>query len=152
VANVEWRFTLIDVGAMELIILPMTFKIALFVGRYGKSRNAAYNPTWSHSLGLDLLMWGIPFLTFIFLGYYSCKSVLLVMLVQVLRLGFTAPVAAQCREKRLPHPYSSAFFLTIGLTVWMFQRLDTLIMTSGANIMPETNMQPTLLQLTCRQA
>jgi cytochrome o ubiquinol oxidase subunit 2 len=77
-ASVEWRFTLIDVGVMLLIILPITFMIAVFLWRYRKTRNAAYDPNWSHSLGLELVMWGVPFIVVVFLGYYSYKSVLLV--------------------------------------------------------------------------
>jgi len=78
VANAEWRFTLIDVGVMLLIILPVTVMIAVFIWRYRKSRNAAYDPSWSHSFGLELVMWGVPFVMVIFLGYASYKSTLLV--------------------------------------------------------------------------
>ncbi len=74
VARDELHFTLIDVGVMLLIILPVTVMIAVFVWRYRKSRNATYDPTWSHSMGLELAMWGIPFLTVIFLGYESYRS------------------------------------------------------------------------------
>ncbi len=78
VGSVEWRFTVIDVGVMMLLILPTTVMIAVFVWRYRKSRNAEYDPSWSHSLGLELTMWGIPFLTVIFLGYASYRSTMLV--------------------------------------------------------------------------
>jgi cytochrome o ubiquinol oxidase subunit 2 len=78
VAFAEWRFTIIDVGVMLLIILPVTVMIGVFVWRYRKGRNATYDPTWSHSLGLELLMWGVPFLIVIFLGYNSYKSTMLV--------------------------------------------------------------------------
>jgi cytochrome o ubiquinol oxidase subunit II len=78
IANVEWHYTIIDVAVMLLIILPITFLIALFMWRYRKSRNAAYDPNWSHSLGLELLMWGVPFIIVVVLGYYSYQSVMLV--------------------------------------------------------------------------
>jgi cytochrome o ubiquinol oxidase subunit 2 len=52
--------------------------IGLFVWRYRKGRNATYDPSWSHSLGLELLMWGVPFVVVIFLGYNSYKSTMLV--------------------------------------------------------------------------
>ncbi len=78
VSSIEWHYTLIDVGVMSLLIVPVTIMIAVFVWRYRKSRNARYDPTWSHSLGLELAMWGIPFLTVIFLGYESYRSTLLV--------------------------------------------------------------------------
>lgn len=78
VAFAEWRYTLLDVAVMLLIILPVTVMIAVFVWRYRKSRNAAYDPTWSHSLELELVMWGVPFLMVAFLGYNSYESTKLV--------------------------------------------------------------------------
>jgi cytochrome o ubiquinol oxidase subunit 2 len=78
VAAAEWRFTLLDVGVMLLIILPTTLMIGVFVWRYRKARNATYDPSWSHSMGLELMMWGVPFLIVIFLGYNSYKSTMLV--------------------------------------------------------------------------
>jgi cytochrome o ubiquinol oxidase subunit II len=78
VASAEWRFTLIDVGVMMLIILPVTVMIGVFVWRYRKSRNAAYDPAWSHSLPLELAMWGIPLLIVALLTYYSYQSVFMV--------------------------------------------------------------------------
>ncbi len=38
------------------------------------------------------------------------------------------------------------FILSIGLTVWMFQQLAMNTMIPGANVMPGTTMQPTMLQ------
>jgi cytochrome o ubiquinol oxidase subunit 2 len=78
IANVEWHYTIIDVAVMLLIILPITFMIALFLWRYRKSRNAAYDPNWSHSLSLELLMWGVPLIIVVVLGYYSYQSAMLV--------------------------------------------------------------------------
>jgi cytochrome o ubiquinol oxidase subunit 2 len=78
VANVELRFTIIDVAVMLLLILPVTVMIAVFIWRYRKGGNARFDPSWSHSLELELVMWGVPFLVVIFLGYYSYKSTMLV--------------------------------------------------------------------------
>jgi cytochrome o ubiquinol oxidase subunit 2 len=78
IASVEWHYTIVDVVVMLLITLPITFMIALFMWRYSKKRNAAYDPNWSHSLGLELLMWGVPFIVVVVLGYYSYQSAMLV--------------------------------------------------------------------------
>jgi len=78
VGEAQWRFTLIDVGVMMLIILPVTLLVIAFLWRYRKGRNAAYDPTWSHSMGLELAMWGIPILIVAFLGFESYRSTLLV--------------------------------------------------------------------------
>ena len=106
VASIEWRFTLIDFGVMLLIILPITLMIIVFMWRYRKSRNADYDPNWSHSLGLELLMWGVPFIVVLFLGYYSYQSVLLVNPYNPTALEMTnpaeAPLHARFRARRRP--------------------------------------------------
>ena len=78
VGQAQLRYTIIDVGVMMLIILPVTVLAFIFMFRYRKSRNAPYDPTWSHSMGLELAMWGIPILVVAFLGYESYRSTLLV--------------------------------------------------------------------------
>jgi cytochrome o ubiquinol oxidase subunit 2 len=78
VGEAQLRFTLIDVGVMMLIILPVILLLVAFLWRYRKGRNAAYDPTWSHSMGLELAMWGIPILIVAFLGFESYRSTLLV--------------------------------------------------------------------------
>jgi cytochrome o ubiquinol oxidase subunit 2 len=78
VSVAEWRYMVVDVGVMMLIILPVTLLILVFLFRYRKSRNAAYDPNWSHSMGLELAMWGIPILIVAFLGFESYRSSLLV--------------------------------------------------------------------------
>jgi cytochrome o ubiquinol oxidase subunit 2 len=76
--NIELRFTILDVLVMLLLILPVTVMIGVFVWRYRKGGTAPYDPSWSHSLELELVMWGVPFLIVIFLGYFSYKSTMLV--------------------------------------------------------------------------
>jgi cytochrome o ubiquinol oxidase subunit 2 len=78
IGEVQWHFTLIDVGVMMLIIVPVTLLAIVFLFRYRKSRNATYDPSWSHSLGLELMMWGVPILIVAFLGWESYRSTLLV--------------------------------------------------------------------------
>jgi cytochrome o ubiquinol oxidase subunit 2 len=78
VGEAQWRYTIIDVGVMMLIILPVTLLVVVFLFRYRKSRNAAYDPSWSHSMGLELAMWGIPIIIVAFLGFESYRSTLLV--------------------------------------------------------------------------
>jgi cytochrome o ubiquinol oxidase subunit 2 len=78
IAEAQWRYTLIDVGVMLLIIVPVFLLAVVFLWRYRKSRNAHYDPTWSHSMPLELAMWGIPILIVAFLGFESYRSTLLV--------------------------------------------------------------------------
>lgn len=69
VSRAEALFTAVDVAVMMLVILPTTLMICLFLWRYRRSRNAAYDPAWSHSVPLEIAMWGIPLAIVGFLAY-----------------------------------------------------------------------------------
>jgi cytochrome o ubiquinol oxidase subunit 2 len=78
VATTEWNTTLLSTGIMLLIIAPVTVLIFVFCWQYRKERNAKYDPHWSHSLPLELLMWGVPFLMVVALGVISYQTTMLV--------------------------------------------------------------------------
>lgn len=78
VGRVEWIYTLIDTGVMLLIILPCAVMAAFFFWRYRKGGSGRYDPSWSHSLPLELTMWGIPIIIVAFLGWASYHSTMLV--------------------------------------------------------------------------
>ncbi len=75
VADAEYRYTLILVGVMMLIILPTLALTIIFPLRYRKARKAAYAPDWSHSLGIEIAAWGVPFLITAVLIYYSFNGI-----------------------------------------------------------------------------
>jgi cytochrome o ubiquinol oxidase subunit 2 len=76
VAAAQLKFTMIDVGIMLLIILPTTLMLCLFIWRYAKARNAAYDPEWSHSLTIELLIWGGPIAIVAMLAVFTYESVI----------------------------------------------------------------------------
>jgi cytochrome o ubiquinol oxidase subunit 2 len=76
VATAQLKFTMIDVGIMLLIILPTTLMLCLFLWRYRKARNAAYDPDWSHSLTIELLIWGGPIAIVALLAVFTYESVI----------------------------------------------------------------------------
>jgi len=78
IANLELQSTIIDTAVMLLIILPVAVLICVFMWRYRKSANAAYDPQWSHSLTLEVLVWGVPFVTVCALAFFSYRSTLAV--------------------------------------------------------------------------
>ncbi len=78
VATSEFHFLLISTGVMMIIIVPTTVMTCLFAIRYRKSANAAYDPSFSHSLLLELAMWGVPLMIVLVLAYCTYRSVFLV--------------------------------------------------------------------------
>jgi len=74
IAGMMWWATLFEVSIMSLIIVPVTVFIAIFIWRYRKSANAAYDPVWSHSLVLEIVMWGIPLIIVIICGVVSVST------------------------------------------------------------------------------
>ncbi len=74
IAAVQWWATLFEVGIMSIVIVPVTILIAVFIWRYRKSANAAYDPTWSHSLVLEILVWGVPLVIVAICGVVSIRT------------------------------------------------------------------------------
>jgi cytochrome o ubiquinol oxidase subunit 2 len=75
VASSEWHYTLLNTGVMMLIILPTTVLTMVFALRYRKSRNAPYDPSFSHSILLELAMWGVPLIIVVILTFCTYSSV-----------------------------------------------------------------------------
>jgi cytochrome o ubiquinol oxidase subunit 2 len=66
---------LISTGLMLLIIIPVIVLTLLFAYRYRQANKAAkYEPNWDHSIGLELLIWGVPLLIIIALGALTWTS------------------------------------------------------------------------------
>jgi cytochrome o ubiquinol oxidase subunit II len=78
VAAAQFDIMLLDVGIMLLIIVPTTVMLCLFIWRYAKVRRAAYDPDWSHSMVIELLIWGAPVAIVAALAVFTYQSVLAV--------------------------------------------------------------------------
>jgi len=75
VANTELHFTVLNTAVMLVIIIPTTVLTMVFALRYRKSRQAAYDPSFSHSLVLEMLMWGVPLVITVILTFCTYASV-----------------------------------------------------------------------------
>ena len=74
-SGADMRFTILDVAVMLGIIVPTAIITTYFLLRYRKTNtNAAYDPHWSHSNLIELIVWAIPLLTVAMLGYESYKG------------------------------------------------------------------------------
>ncbi|MDA8365019.1 MAG: COX aromatic rich motif-containing protein [Gammaproteobacteria bacterium] len=76
IAATELRMMAIDVAIMLGIIIPTGLMVVWFLWRYrastGKGR---FDPNWSHSTVIEIVVWGIPLIVVGVLGYYSYKGV-----------------------------------------------------------------------------
>lgn len=129
VARAEWRFTVIDVLIMLCIILPTLVFIIIAMWRFRASRAAKFDPEFTHSVRLELLMWGVPLAAVIALGYFSWQG--------VFRVNPYAPTALNRKTslaKAPPSAAGSAHPLIINVVAtdwqWLFiypnQKLATL--------------------------
>ncbi len=76
IARAEWHTTILDVVVMGGVVLVAGGLVAAFLWRYrvgGKSRS--YDPTFTASLVIEVLVWGIPLMIVGYLSYFSVKSV-----------------------------------------------------------------------------
>ena len=75
IAMQQRDLVLISTGLMLLIIVPVICLTLFFAFRYRQSnKTAKYEPNWDHSVGLELLIWGIPLLIIIALGALTWTS------------------------------------------------------------------------------
>lgn len=72
VAATDLHFMIIDVVAVLFVVIPTTLALMWFMWRYRKGNGKArYDPTWSHSLPIEIFGWGIPLLIVGLLAYFS---------------------------------------------------------------------------------
>lgn len=74
-ATQEWHATILDTVVMLCIIIPVFLAMIVFGWRYRKSRNAAYDPDWSHNTAIEFIVWGVPLVVVIGLSFYTVKTV-----------------------------------------------------------------------------
>jgi cytochrome o ubiquinol oxidase subunit 2 len=99
VAHRQSQLVMISTGLMLLIILPVMVLTVLFAWRYrSANRQARYEPEWSHSTGLELVIWAAPLVIIICLGALAWAGTHLLDPYRPLaRIGPDRPVAADVR-------------------------------------------------------
>lgn len=67
------HYMILDIAIMLVIIIPTTLMVIWFLIRYraNAKTKAAYDPHWSHSNLLEVIVWGIPIIIVGVLGYFS---------------------------------------------------------------------------------
>jgi cytochrome o ubiquinol oxidase subunit 2 len=139
IAATSLRLTIIDVLIMLCIIAPTGIFVAVSIWRYRASRGARYEPGFTSSGRLEILMWSVPFAAVATLAYFSWRGV-----YEVNPYGPTAlkPTAAMLA---MPDQPGSADPLVIDVVAtdwqWLFiypdqhiATLNTLTVPAGRNI------------------
>lgn len=76
IAATELHLMIIDVAIMLGIIIPTTLLVTWFLWRYRASTGRGpYDPNWSHSTAIEVVVWSVPLMVVAVLGYYSYKGV-----------------------------------------------------------------------------
>jgi cytochrome o ubiquinol oxidase subunit II len=79
---------------MLVIVLPVMLLTAFFAWRYSAKRKARYDPEWSHSANLELLIWAAPLMIIICLSALTWVSTHLLDPFRPLeRIGERRPIA-----------------------------------------------------------
>lgn len=78
VAATELHYLVIDVSILLVIILPVTLLAIWILRRFRASSHAVHDPSQTHSIRLELIVWGIPLLAVGLLAYFSVRGVLAV--------------------------------------------------------------------------
>jgi cytochrome o ubiquinol oxidase subunit 2 len=146
VATTEFHFLLISTGIMMLIIVPTTAMTCIFALRYRKSRNATYDPSFSHSLMLELAMWGVPMLIVLVLAYCTYRSVALVNPASPEALGSVqagdALGSGLQGSNGQPHPLEVDVITTDWQWIFVYPAqhiatIDDLVVPAGQNVQLE---------------
>ncbi len=76
IARTEWHTTVLDVVVMGVVVLVAGGLVVAFLWRYRAGNTLRrYDPTFTASLVLEILVWGVPLLVVGYLSYFSVKSV-----------------------------------------------------------------------------
>ncbi|WP_020203454.1 MULTISPECIES: ubiquinol oxidase subunit II [Cupriavidus] len=71
----EKNIILIATWLMLLVVVPVIILVFTFAWKYRASnKNARYEPDWSHSTGIEVVVWLIPCLIILVLGIITWKS------------------------------------------------------------------------------
>ncbi|MHB1513133.1 MAG: COX aromatic rich motif-containing protein [Acidiferrobacter sp.] len=77
IARTEWHTTVLDAVVMGCVVLVAGGLVAAFLWRYRVGNTSRrYDPTFTASLVIEVLVWGVPLLVVGYLSYVSVKSVL----------------------------------------------------------------------------
>ena len=71
----ERNLILIALGLMLLVVVPVIIMTIVFAWKYRASNTSApYDPKWSHSTKIEIVVWTVPIIIVSILAYFTWKS------------------------------------------------------------------------------
>jgi cytochrome o ubiquinol oxidase subunit 2 len=61
-------------GLMMIVVIPVIAMTILFATRYHLSKKARYEPDWSHSTPIEIVVWLVPLVIIAFLGWLTWQT------------------------------------------------------------------------------
>lgn len=77
IASASLHYLTVDVLLLLIVIVPATSLVVWTVWRYRRSGGHAntYDPKFTHSYLIEIVIWGVPLAIVAILGYFSCQGV-----------------------------------------------------------------------------
>ncbi len=74
-ADSDLFYLMVDVAVMGVIVGLTALLVVWFMWRYQKGKNrGAYDPSWSHSNAIEVVVWGIPIIAVGVLSWFAVKG------------------------------------------------------------------------------
>ncbi|NLQ17058.1 ubiquinol oxidase subunit II [Marinomonas sp. M1K-6] len=70
----EKQLIIVATLLMLLVVIPVIFMTLYFAWKYREGRDEIYEPKWSHSTKIEIIVWAIPIVIVIILGVITWKS------------------------------------------------------------------------------
>ncbi|RJS91280.1 ubiquinol oxidase subunit II [Salinisphaera sp. Q1T1-3] len=75
IARASIYYLVVDVLLLLIIIVPATALVIWTFWRYRRGGGGEYDPTYNHSIPIEVIVWGIPLLLVAVLSYFSYQGV-----------------------------------------------------------------------------
>ena len=71
IARASIFYLVVDVLLLSVVIVPATALVIWTFWRYRRGGSGKYDPTYNHSIPIEVIVWGVPLLVVVALSYYS---------------------------------------------------------------------------------
>ncbi|WP_343182439.1 ubiquinol oxidase subunit II [Buchnera aphidicola] len=70
----QYKLIWIVFFAMSILVIPVILMTLFFVYNYQDNKMNTYRPDWSHSVRIELIIWTVPIIIILFLGFIAWNT------------------------------------------------------------------------------